>query len=341
MDEGLKTLSGRRKAAVLAISLGTAGAAEVFKHLSDDQIEKLTIEMARTKDVTADYAEVVYQEVIETAYERGYIGEGGVQYAREVLERAVGESRAREILSRLANAIEATPFEFLRPTPPDQIVAFLRGEHPQTIALVLANLPTSELAAKVMQLLPAELQTEVAERIALMGQTPPDVVKEVARVMRDRLENVLQDEYTATGGVHALADILNAADRTTERTILEHLAEHNEELAEEVRSLLFVFEDLLKLDDRTVQLVLKEVDSNTLALALRGASDDVKELVLSNMSQRARETLVEEMELTPPQRRRVIEEAQSAVVAAVRRLEDAGSIVVSRGGGDDEDELVE
>jgi len=343
VDEGVvaTTLSPRRKAAILCVSLGPEGAAEVFKHLPDEVMEKLTVEMARTQDIKPDHAEQVMREVVENAYAHGYIAEGGVKYAREVLTRAVGPDKADEILQRLATFIEATPFEFLRATPADQIYAFLRAEHPQTVALVLANMPTMEAASKVVQLMPAEEQAEVALRIATMGQTPPDVVKEVARVMREKLESVLQQEYSATGGVHSVAEILNSSDRATERNILDFLGKENPELAEEIRSLLFVFEDLLKLDDRTIQLVLKEVDAKDLALALRGASDDVKERILANMSQRGAEMLREEMEFMPPQRRRVVEEAQSKIVGVVRKLEESGAIFVARaGGGDGDDDLV-
>jgi len=333
-------IPGRRKAAVLLVSLGAEGAAQVFRHLTDDTIEKLTIEMARTKDVQPEEAEVIQREAIETAYARGYIAAGGVAYAREVLERAVGQNRAGEILARLATMIEMTPFEFLRGSPPDQILAFLRGEHPQTVALVIANLPSVEISAKVMQLLAPEDQADVAMRIALMGQTSPDVVKDVANVMKEKLQSVFQQEYAASGGVQALADILNSADRGTERNILEHLANANEAVANEIRALLFTFEDLLQLDDRAIQLVLKDVDSKELALALRGASEDVTERIMTNMSERGAEMLKEEMEFMPPQRRRVVEEAQSKIVAVVRRLEDAGEIFISRGGGAAEDELV-
>jgi flagellar motor switch protein FliG len=340
MDEGV-VLSPRRKAAILCVSLGPEGAAKVFKHLPDDLVERLTVEMVRTQDVLPEHAEAVHREVVEQAYARGYIAEGGIRYARDVLTRAVGAERAGAILDRLETFIEQTPFEFLRATPPDQIYAFLRGEHPQTQALVIANLPTTDLAAKVLQLIPAEEQADVALRIALMGQTPPDVVREVARVMEAKLETVLRQEYSAAGGVGSLAEILNNSDRGAERNILEHLAEVDAELAEEVRSLLFVFEDLLRLDDRTIQLILKEVDSKDLSVALRGSSEQVKERILANMSQRAAEMLREEMEFMQPQRRRVVEEAQSKVVGVVRRLEDAGAIFISRGSSEDnEDELI-
>jgi len=336
----LPALTGRRKAAMLCVALGPQGAAQIFRHLPDDLVETLTVEMARTSSVDAAASESVLEEVVETAYARGYVAAGGVTYAREVLERAVGSARAAEILSRLATVIEQTPFEFLRGTPPDQVIAFLHGEHPQMVALVIANMPTTEIAAKVMQLLPPVEQADVALRIALMGQTAPDIVKEIAHVMRQKLESVLQHEYAAAGGVPALAQILNSADRGTERNVLEHLAERDADLAEEVRALLFVFEDVLKLDDRSIQLVLKEIDSKDLALSLRGASDDVKGRLLENMSQRAAEMLAEEMEIMPPQRRKIVEEAQSKVVAAVRRLEESGAIFVARGDADAEDQAV-
>ena len=334
------SIPGRRKAAILLVSLGSQGAAEVFKHLPEEAIEKLTIEMARIRDVAAEEADQVQREMIENAFARGYLSSGGVGYAREVLEKAVGADRADEILQRLATMIEQTPFEFLRSTPPDQIWNFLRGEHAQTVALVLANLPTTDLSAKVMQLMPAEEQSNVAIRIAMMNQTSPDVVKDVANVMKDRLQTILQQEYAVAGGVQSLADILNSADRATERNILEHLTEEDEQLADEVRSLLFTFEDILQLDQRSLQLVLKEVDTKDLALALRGSSEDVKDWCMQNMSSRGAEILREEMEYMPPQRRRVVEEAQSKIVAVVRRLEDAGEITIARGGGSDEDELV-
>jgi flagellar motor switch protein FliG len=333
MDEGV-VLSPRRKAAILCVSLGPEGAAKVFKHLPDDLVERLTVEMVRTQDVLPEHAEAVHREVVEQAYARGYIAEGGIRYARDVLTRAVGAERAGAILDRLETFIEQTPFEFLRSTPPDQIYAFLRGEHPQTQALVIANLPTTDLAAKVMQLIPPEEQADVALRIAVMGQTPPDVVREVARVMEAKLETVLRQEYSAAGGVGSLAEILNNSDRGTERNILEHLAETDAELAEEVRSLLFVFEDLLRLDDRTIQLILKEVDSKDLAVALRGSSEQVKERILANMSQRAAEMLREDIEMRGPVRVSQVEAEQKGILQIVRRLADAGEIVLGGQGND-------
>ena len=341
MDErvALASLPGRRKAAILLVSLGSKGAAEVFRHLPNEMIEQLTVEMAKMQAVEPEYASSVMQEMVDTAYARGYLAEGGLRFAREVLEQSVGSQRAGEILNRLSVIIEQTPFEFLRNTPPDQIAAFLRNEHPQTVAMVVAQLPNTPLAAKVMELLEAELQADVAMRIAMMGQTSPDVVKEVAQVMERKLETVLQREWAAAGGVRSLAAILNAANRSTERNILEHLGNENDEVANEVRSLLFVFEDILKLDDRSIQMVLREVDSKDLGLAMRGASTEVQSKILDNMSQRGAEMLREEMEYMPPQRRRVVEEAQTKIVGVVRKLEDSGELVISRG-GDAEDELI-
>ncbi|HEY4347362.1 MAG TPA: flagellar motor switch protein FliG [Gaiellaceae bacterium] len=338
----LAALSGRRKAAMLCVSVGPEAAAEIMKQLPQDMVELLTIEMARTPTVNGPIADAVLQEVVETAHARGYISAGGIAYARSVLEKAIGAERAEDILARLATVIEVTPFEFLRGVPPDHISNFLRQEHPQTVALVIANLPTTDLAARVMQQIPPEQQPDIATRIALMAKTSPDVVREVARVMRHNLESVTHQEYAAAGGVEALATILNSVDRTTERNILERLAVIDSELADQVRALLFVFEDVLKLDDRAIQMVLKEIDSKDLALALRGASSEVGERLMANMSSRAAEMLAEEIEIMPPQRRKVVEEAQSKVVAAVRKLEEAGEIFVSRGAGvlEDDEQVV-
>jgi flagellar motor switch protein FliG len=222
------------------------------------------------------------------------------------------------------------PFEFLRRTPPEQIANFLRNESAQVVALVIANLHT-QLAAQVLSNLPDSEQAEIALRIARMGETSPDVVKQVEAIMRQKLENVVQQEYSVAGGVKSLADILNQVDRSTERNVLDSLSDADEELGEEVRRLLFVFEDIAKLDDRSIQMILREADQKDLALALRGVSDDVKECILSNMSERGAQMLLEEMEFQPPQRKKVVEEAQGRMVAIVRRLEESGTIVLDRG----------
>ena len=332
-------LEGRKKSAVLLVSLGPEKAAEIFRHLRDDEIEELSLEMAKLREVPADAVDIVYEEVMENAAAYSYFAEGGVAYAKDVLERSMGSERAQEIIGRLSAVIEMRPFEFLRRTPPEQIHAFLRNEAPQTMALVIANLHTT-LAAQVLSQLDEVEQAEVALRIARMSETSPEVIKEVEQVIRQKLSNVLSQEYAAAGGVKSLAEILNNADRPTERNVLENLAQRNQELADEIRALLFVFEDIVKLDDRAVQQVLKEIDTKDLALALRGVADDVREKVLANMSQRGAEMLSEEMEYMPPQRRAVVEEAQGRIVAEIRRLEESGALVISRGSADGDDELV-
>ena len=326
-------IQGRKKAAMLLVALGPDRASEVFKHLHFEEIESLSLEMAKMQHIEPGITTKVMEELAATVQAYESIAAGGVEYAREVLEKAIGAERAAEIIGRLSSVIEMRPFEFLRRTAPEQIVAFLRNEAPQTISLVVANLHTT-LAAQVLANLPEEEQAEIALRIARMGETSPEVVKQVEDVMRAKLATIVQNEYTTTGGVKSLAEILNHTDRPTERNVLDSLTETDEELAAEVRRLLFVFEDIVKLDDRSIQLVLREADQKDLALALRGVSDEVKTRVLNNMSERGAQMLLEEMEYQPPQRKRVVEEAQGRIVAIVRRLEEAGAVVLSRNEAD-------
>lgn len=324
---------GRQKAAILLVALGPEKAAEIFKHLRDEEIETLSLEMAKLNQIDHESVEYVFDELVATVTAYDSLAAGGVDYAREVLERALGPERAAEIIGRLSTVIEMRPFEFLRRTPPEHIVTFLRAEAPQTIALVIANLHTT-LAAQVLAHLPEEEQADIALRIARMSETPPDVVKEIEGVMRQKLASVVQQEYSSQGGVKSLAEILNYTDRPTERNVLDTLTERDAELGEEVRRLLFVFEDIAKLDDRSIQLVLREADQRDLALALRAVDEEVRERILSNMSERGATLLREEMDYMPPQRKRVVEEAQGRIVAIVRRLEDAGALVIGRGGSD-------
>jgi flagellar motor switch protein FliG len=326
-------INGRQKAALLLVSMGTERAADVFRHLREDEIESLSLEMAKLQQVPLGMIEAVLEEFTATIQAYDSLSSGGVDYAREVLERALGADRAAEIAGRLSTLIEMRPFEFLRRTPAEQIVNFLRNEAPQTVALVVANLHTT-LAANVLSALPEAEQADIALRIARMGETSPEVVKQVEEVMKQKLANVDTLEYRVAGGVKSLAEILNTVDRSTERNVLDSLSESDEELGAEVRRLLFVFEDITKLDDRSIQLVLRETDQKDLALALRGVSDEVKSRILSNMSERGAQMLTEEMEFQPPQRKRVVEEAQGKIVSVVRKLEESGAIVLSRGEAD-------
>lgn len=325
-----RRMQGKRKAAVLLVALGSEHAAQVFRHLREEEIEALSLEMAKLYNVEPAITDAVIEEFSATITALDSYVSGGVDYAREVLERALGESRASEIIARLSIVIEMRPFEFLRRTPAEQIVNFLRNESPQVVALVVANLHTA-LAAQVLANLPESEQAEIALRIARMGETSPDVVKQVEAIMRQKLESLVQGEYTAAGGVKSLAEILNQVDRSTERNVLDSLSDADAELGDEVRRLLFVFEDIAKLDDRSIQMILREADQKDLALALRGVSDDVKQKILSNMSERGAEMLLEEMEYQPPQRKKIVEDAQGRMVAIVRRLEESGAIVLDRG----------
>jgi flagellar motor switch protein FliG len=321
------------------IAIGEENAGEIFKHLSQTEVEALSLEIAKAPKLPSDVCKDVLTEAVETVLAEDYLAEGGVDYARTLLQRSLGGDKADEIISRLAATIERRPFEFLRRTPPEQIHVFLRNESPQTIALVIANLHTT-LAASVLSLLTPEEQADVATRVAQMGETRPEVVAQIEAVMKGKLSNVIAQEYSSAGGVKSLADILNQADRSTERNVLDQLAQSNGELAEEIRLLLFTFEDVVKLDDRSIQMVLKEVDQKDLAIALRGVSDEVQHRIYANMSERGAELLKEEIDFQPPQRRRVVEEAQGRIVGVVRRLEEAGAVVISRGAGGGDDELM-
>ncbi|MCU0306372.1 MAG: flagellar motor switch protein FliG [Thermoleophilia bacterium] len=332
----MSKLTGRRKAAILLVSLGPDASASVFQHLRQEEIDELTLEIASVQHVPPDSREEVLQEFYETASAQQFISEGGLEYARSVLERALGSSKAEEVMARLSGSIRVSPFEFLRRTDAAQIVNVVANEHPQTVALILAYLPP-QLAAQVMSAFPPEQQSEVAMRLAVMDRTAPEVIREIERVLEKRLSSVLNQDFTSAGGIKALVDVLNSVDRSTERRILESLDEQNPELAEEVRNLMFLFEDIVTLDDRSVQLVLREVDNRQLALALKRSDDDVKEKIFHNMSERAEANVREELEYMGPVRNRQIEEAQQAIVSIIRKLEEAGQIVISRGG---EDELV-
>ena len=327
------SVKGRRKAAILLVSLGAERAAEVFSKLSDEEIEELSLEMAGLQWLEPAVVDSVLEEMAATVEAHDSLNAGGVEYARDVLERALGKERAAEIIGRLSSVIEKRPFEFLRRTPADQIATFLRNESPQTTALVIAHLHTT-LAAQVLASLEDASQPEIALRIARMSETSPDVVRQIESVMRGKLATVVQHEFSGAGGVKSLAEILNHADRSTERNVLDTLAQSDEELSAEVRRLLFVFEDINKLDDRAIQMILREADQKDLALALRGVKDDVKQRILGNLSERGAQMLQEEMDYQPPQRKRDIEEAQGRVVAIVRRLEEAGAVVLSRGDED-------
>lgn len=333
---GTALMSGTQKAALLLIQLGKEKAARVMSLLDETEIEELSAEIARLERVDAATADEVIDEFYAAAVgPRGSGGRGGLTFAQQLLEASVGRDRAADMLERLATSLQGQPFEFLQHADARQIVGLLSGEHPQTIALVMAHL-RAELASQIMTGLAPEVQAEVAHRIALMERASPDVVAVVAETLQRKASAVLTPaEAAAVGGVQPLVEIINRADPSTEKAILEGLEQRDKELAEEVRSRMFVFADLTLLEDRAIQLVLRGVEMSSLATALKGAADEVKDKILANLSERARENLVEEIDLLGPTRMSVVEEARASVVQAIRQLEETGQIVIRREGEDE------
>ena len=327
-------ITGVQKAAILLIALGPEKSANVFKHLNEDEIETLTLEIANTRSVPAETKEAVLDEFYEVCLAQQYISEGGINYAKELLEKSIGSEKAQDVIGRLTASLQVRPFEFVRKTDPSQLLNFIQDEHPQTIALILSYLPSGQAAAVVSALAP-DKQADVAKRIAQMDRTSPDVIKEVERVLERKLASLVNQDYTIVGGVDAIVDILNTVDRGTEKHIMEHLEIDEPELADEIRKKMFVFEDILSLDDRSVQRVLREVDNNELAVALKGSNEEVQNLIFKNLSKRLAAMIKEDMEFMGPVRMKDVEEAQQKIVNIIRKLEDAQEIIISRGGGDD------
>ncbi|MBB5336582.1 flagellar motor switch protein FliG [Pectinatus brassicae] len=327
-------LSGQQKAAVLLIALGPEYSAKLFKHLDDDEIEKLTLEIASQQQVTQEQKNDVISEFYQLLMAKSYISHGGLDYAQKVLEKALGSDKAATIIGRLTASLQVRPFDFLRKTDPSQLLNFIQNEHPQTIAMILAYL-SPEQAAGVLSSLPADNQADIARRIAVMDRTSPEVLREVERVLEKKLSAMSSQDFTDAGGIAVVVEMLNRVDRTTERTILDNLEVENPELTEEIKRLMFVFEDIVMLDDRAIQLVLREVDSKELSLAMKGTSEEVASKIYKNMSKRAAATLKEELEYMGPVRIHDVEEAQQKVVNIIRRLEEKGEIIVSRGKGDE------
>ncbi|MCF8564752.1 flagellar motor switch protein FliG [Alicyclobacillus tolerans] len=327
-------MTSRQKAAILLISLGPEVAAEVYKRLTSEEVEQLTLEIANLQKVDLSQRDLVLQEFHNIAVANDYIAMGGLDYAREVLLKALGPKQTEEVLARLTSSLQVKPFHFVRKADPSQILSFLQDEHPQTMALVLSYLE-SEQAALVISSLPHEMQADVARRIAVMNGASLDVIQEVEHVLEEKLSSVSTFEATHVGGVDAVVKILNGVDRGTEKAILEALALQEPELAEEIKRRMFVFEDIVSLDGRSIQRVIREVDPKDLQLALKVVSDDVRDVVFDNMSKRMVDTFKEDMEFMGPVRLRDVEDAQQRIVSVIRRLEESGEIIIARGGGDD------
>jgi flagellar motor switch protein FliG len=326
-------LSGRQKAAILLISLGPDVAAQVYKHLTEEEIEQLTLEISSIKKVDAKQKEEILEQFHQIALAQDYISQGGIGYAKAILEKALGADEAMKIINRLTSALQVRPFDFARKADPTQILNFIQNEHPQTIALILSYLDTHQ-AAQILSSLPEHMQADIAKRIATMDSTSPEIINEVERILEKNLSATVTQDYTKTGGIEAVVDVLNGVDRATEKNILDELEAEDPELAEEIKKRMFVFEDIVTLDNRSIQRVIREVDNEDLLLALKVSSEEVQQVLFRNMSTRMAESFKEEMEFMGPVRLRNVEEAQSRIVSIIRRLEEIGEIVIARGGDD-------
>ncbi|MGP1366986.1 MAG: flagellar motor switch protein FliG [Schwartzia sp. (in: firmicutes)] len=333
-DDTSREMSNQQKAAILFITLGPEYSAKIFQHMADDEIEKITLEIASQKQVTPEQKKMVISEFYQMAMAKNYISTGGLEYAQNVLEKALGSEKAASIISRLTTSLQVRPFDFLKKTDPSQLLNFIQNEHPQTIALIMAYLDADQ-AATILVSLSQERQAEVARRIAMMDRTSPEVLREVERVLERKLSSLVTQDFTTAGGIKAIVEVLNRVDRTTEKTIIETLEVDNPELTEEIKRLMFVFEDIVMLDDRSLQMVLREVDTKDLSLALKATPKEVAAKVFKNMSTRAADMLREEIEYMGPVKIRDVEEAQQKIVNVIRNLEDKGEIVVARGKGDE------
>lgn len=326
-----KQLTGKEKAAILLIALGPQMSAEIFKHLNEEEIEELTLEIANMRMVSPEEKQEVIEDFYQLCLAQEYISEGGINYAKEVLERALGGDKAVDIISRLTSLLQVRPFEFVRKADPNQLLNYIQNEHPQTIALILSYLSPPQ-AAQILSSLPQEKQAEVMRRIAIMDSTSPEVVKEIERVLESKFSNIVSQDFTVAGGVQTVVDILNSVDRGTEKYIMEELDIKDAELSDEIRKRMFVFEDIVGLDNRSIQRIIREVDNSQWAIALKSASDEVKEAIFANMSKRLVEMIKEDIEFMGPVRLKDIEEAQQNIVNVIRRLEEEGEIITPRGG---------
>lgn len=329
-----KEMNGKQKAALLLISLGPEVAANVYKNLSEEEVERLTLEISSVKQVDSTIKEDVIEEFHNIAIAQDYISQGGIGYAKTVLEKALGKDHAQAILNRLTSSLQVRPFDFARRADPAQLLNFIQHEHPQTIALILSYLE-SEQAGAILSSLPQEIQADIARRIAVMDSTSPEIISEIETVLERKLSSTVVQDFSETGGVEAVVEVLNGVDRSTEKTILAALEEKDPELTEEIKKRMFVFEDIVTLDNRSIQRVIRECANEDLILSLKVSSEEVQNVLYQNMSQRMAESFKEEIEIMGPVRLRDVEEAQSRIVGIIRNLEDAGEIIIARGGGDD------
>jgi flagellar motor switch protein FliG len=328
------SLNPKDKAAILMISLGKDYAAKLYKYLSEDEIEQLTFSITSVRRVDTEVRESVTKEFFEICMAQKFISEGGIDYAREVLDKAFGETKANELIANISSALRVRPFDFIRRADSAQVCNFLQNEHPQTIAMVLSYLDPAQ-AAMVLASLPLDKQTNVIARIANMGASTPEYVKEAETVLERKLSSLIFGNQQVMGGIDALVQVLNCVDRGTERHMLESLEETDADLADQIRNRMFVFEDITKLSSQAIQRVLKEIDNHDLTVALKGATAEVSRVIFDNISKRLQEMIKEDIEIMGPVRVRDVEEAQQKIVNVIRKLDDAGEIIITRGGQED------
>lgn len=332
-----KKLSGRQKAAMLLVAIGPDQAAEVFKYLKEDEIEQVSMEIAGIKKLRQDNQEGVLEEFYQLCLAREYIAEGGMDYAQDILERAFGTTKAEELVRRMNNTLKrmGRPFDFIKNVDPTQLLNFIKDEHPQTIAVILYNIKPSQ-ASMVLMALPEDKQAEVAKRIANMDKPSGVVINKVEELLMKKIGTAVKPEDVETNGIETITDILKVVDRTTERNVMGMLESEDRALAEEIRKKLFTYDDIARLDDRTMQRILREVDNHTLALALKGSTEEMKTLVFKNISSRASEMIQEEIEVMGPVKLKDVEKAQVEIVTVVLELEKQGEIAIAKGGEEDE-----
>lgn len=334
MADTEKAGTNKRKAAIFLLTIGPEKAAKILKHLSDEEIEDLTLEIANLKNITEQEREDALKEFSNMMKAKEFINKGGIEYAKEVLEKALGHEKAAEIINKLTSNLQVKPFDFMKKSDVTQLVNFLQNEHPQTVALVLAYLDPKQ-AAQIIVSFPEELQAEVVKRLALLERASPEIVKQIEKNIEKRLSTFVVQDFSKVGGIDVSVELVNALDRTTGKRILDDIKKTDPDLSEEIKKKMFVFEDIVKLDDRSIQMILREVDTHDLALAIRGSAEDVKNKIISNMSKRAGALLEDELKFMGPVRVKDVETAQQKIVAIVRKLEDAGEIIISHGGGED------
>jgi flagellar motor switch protein FliG len=334
MDNTSTKLNKKKAAAAIIISLGAEYASQIYKYLREEEIEQITMEIAVLQKLSPDEVERTLDEFYELCLAQKFITEGGIEYAKSILDRTIGSQDATVLIEKITKSLKTRAFSFLKKADPKHLMTFIQNEHPQTIALILSY-ARPEQSSAILAELPREIQVDIVERIATMDRTSPEIIKEVEKTLEKQFSSVVTMDFTEIGGIKYMAEILNSVDRGTEKYILEELSNKDPKLTEEIRKLMFVFEDIITLDSASIQRFLSEVDSKDLMIALKGSSEQVCEVFYSNMSKRMSETIKEDSQYSRGVRLHDVEEAQQKLVNIVRRLEEAGEVYIVRGGKDE------